>query len=61
MGAIYGLLFGWNDVEDGSEFVIQMKMMKEEKTCFIIGVFLGAVGGILNELLRKNVRITVIP
>jgi len=54
-GAIYGLLFGFMDVEDADKFTSQVVLLKEEKYCLVIGVLLGAIGGMMNELARRNI------
>ncbi len=54
-GAIYGLLFGSMDVEDADKYTSQIVLLKEEKYCLVIGVLLGAIGGMMNELTRRNV------
>ena len=55
-GAIYGLLFGCMDVADAEKFTSQVVLLKEEKYCLVIGVLLGAIGGMVNELARRNVN-----
>ena len=56
MGGIYGMLFGWMDIEDSDNGLINIKILQEEKYCLIIGILLGGFGGIVNELIRRNVR-----
>mgnify|MGYP006976778660 CR=1 FL=1 len=56
MGSIYGLLFGWMDIEDANAYTISIKMLKEEKYCLVIGVILGALGGFVNEMIGRNVN-----
>lgn len=56
MGGIYGLLFGWMDIEDAKPSSIGVKMLSEERICLVIGIILGGFGGILNEIIGRNVR-----
>lgn len=55
MGGIYGLLFGWMDIEDAKPSSIGVKMLSEERICLVIGIILGGFGGILNEIIGRNV------
>ena len=57
MGAAYGFLFGWNDIEDVEQGMLKVILMKENRICLVIGVFLGGLGGFVSELTRRNVRI----
>ena len=54
-GAIYGLIFGCMNVASADHFIAQLVLLKEEKYCLVIGIMLGAMGGMINELARKNV------
>ena len=56
MGFSYGIIFGWMDVEDASMYKLEVYLMQEESYCWPIGLLLGGVGGVLNEILRQNVR-----
>jgi len=56
MGGIYGLLFGWMDIEDAKPSTIGVKMLSEERICLVIGVILGGFGGILNEIIGRNLH-----
>jgi len=44
------------DVEDADKYTSQIVLLKEEKYCLVIGILLGAVGGTMNELTRRNVN-----
>jgi hypothetical protein len=55
MGGIYGMIFGFMDVEDASGMNLQQKLSNEETYCFWIGLLLGGAGGLMNDLIGKNV------
>ncbi len=54
-GGVYGLVFGAMSAQTADHLNHQMNLMREERYCLVIGVLLGAFGGVINELLRKNV------
>lgn len=56
MGGIYGMIFGFMDVEDATGDTLPQKMASEETYCFWIGLVLGGAGGLMNDLIGKNVR-----
>jgi len=53
MGCIYGLLFGYMDLEDN--IFKEGALIKQEYLCIPIGIFLGGTGGALNEYFRQTV------
>ena len=53
LGCIYGLLFGFMDLEDN--FFEKGALKKQEFLCFPIGVLLGGLAGGLNEYFRQTV------
>ena len=53
MGCIYGLLFGYMDLEDN--IFKEGALIRQEYLCFPIGVLVGGVGGSLNEYFRQTV------
>lgn len=55
MGFIYGLLFGYMDLED--KFFEKGALRKQEYLCFPIGILLGGLGGGFNEYFRQTVII----
>ena len=57
MGCIYGMIFGLMDVEDSNYTTFARQLYSAEKYSLAIGVILGALGGVLNELIRRNVII----
>ena len=54
-GLLYGLIFSLMDVQDASMGTIRQRFFYEETLCVPIGIIGGIVGGIANEVLRKNV------
>ena len=57
MGFIYGIIFGWMDVEDAISYKLEIALLREESYCWPIGIVLGGFCGYINEVLRENVRI----
>lgn len=55
-GMIYGLVFSLLDVEDTARWKIRQRFFYEEGLCLPIGIVGGIIGGIANEVLRKNVN-----
>ena len=53
MGCIYGLLFGYMDLEDN--ILQEGALKKQELLCIPIGILLGGMGGGLNEFFRQTV------
>jgi len=52
MGFCYGVIFGWLDVEDAERYKMEVLLLKEESYCWPIGVIVGGLGGLSNEILR---------
>ena len=49
MGASYGVIFGWMDIEDAQRRKLQFLLMKEESYCWPIGIVFGGIGGFMVE------------
>ena len=54
-GMLYGLIFSLLDVEDTARWQLRQRFFYEEGLCLPIGLVGGVIGGIANEVLRKNV------
>lgn len=54
MGFLYGLIFGILDLEDVELYRMAIMAMKEESYCYPIGIIIGALTGILNEIMREG-------
>ena len=57
MGLLYGFIFGWMDIEDADQYTLELKLMKDENYCMHIGIFLGGLGGFINEFFRRDVTL----
>ena len=55
MGGIFGIMFGWNDIEDANSYLLYLQMRREEKSCLIVGLLLGWMGGLLSDLVKNDV------
>ena len=54
MGFLYGLVFGILDLEDVELYKLAVMAMKDESYCYRIGLIIGGLTGILNEIMREN-------
>eukprot|EP00826_Nyctotherus_ovalis_P058410 TRINITY_DN8025_c0_g1_i10.p1 TRINITY_DN8025_c0_g1~~TRINITY_DN8025_c0_g1_i10.p1 ORF type:complete len:236 (+),score=40.82 TRINITY_DN8025_c0_g1_i10:23-730(+) len=54
MGFLYGLIFGILDLEDVELYRLAVMAMKDESYCYPIGIVVGGVTGVLNEIMREN-------
>ena len=55
MGAAFGFIFGFLDVEDASKgWDLRQALINEEKYCYPLGLVLGAIAAVMNERLGRN-------
>ncbi len=54
MGFLYGLIFGFMDLEDANLYRLSVLAMKEESYCYPIGIVLGCVAGVANAFIRER-------
>lgn len=52
MGACFGFIFGWMNVEESQGAAVRFALLKEERYCYPIGLILGFLAGAANEYLR---------
>jgi hypothetical protein len=55
MGALFGFIFGVEDVEDAAIYNLNVALMKEENYCKPIGIICGGFAGYVTEFLRQKV------
>ena len=57
LGAVFGLIFGFMDVEDfTSADELHEKLFSEERVCLPIGFLVGGVAAYYNNILRKEFK-----
>ena len=55
MGAAFGFIFGFLDVEDASRgWDLRQALLNEEKYCYPLGLILGAIAAVINDRLGRN-------
>ena len=55
MGAAFGFIFGFLDVEDASRgWNLRQALINEEKYCYPLGLVLGAFAAVFNDRLGRN-------
>lgn len=54
MGACFGMVFGLMDVEDQRGLQLRDALIEDEEYCIPIGVVLGGVAGIYNQVLLRE-------
>ena len=54
MGSLYGFIFGILDLEDANMYKLAMLAMKDESYCYPIGLLIGGIAGVVNELMREH-------
>lgn len=56
MGMLFGLIFGFMDVEDQDLYDFRLALINEESYCYPIGLVIGGVCGAANEYLNKDIK-----
>lgn len=51
LGAVFGVVFGVMDVEDARGPALRKRLLEEENVCLPIGIVMGLLAGVVNELL----------
>ena len=54
MGFLYGLIFGILGIEDADLYRLAVATMKENSYSYPIGISIGGITGVLNEIMRRN-------
>jgi hypothetical protein len=54
MGGLFGFIFGLMDVEDQTQYTLQLVLMKEQHYCYPIGIAIGGIAGWASEILRAK-------
>lgn len=54
MGSVYGLVFGFMDIEDQKLYNIKDALIHDEYFCYPFGFLIGGLTGLINEYLRQT-------